>query len=73
MILYTATPPEMIFQSDAQEFQKRKTVQWENCSLLVEETEEQNYRVVQVLSSDPKHYIDQQIAPGQILPFLPKS
>ncbi|TDQ39703.1 YlzJ-like family protein [Aureibacillus halotolerans] len=70
MILYTSMPEELIFQPDEKVFQNRMTLQVGGCSLLVEKTTEAQFRVVQVLSSDPSHYLMEAYTPGQILSNL---
>ncbi|MFE8699136.1 YlzJ-like family protein [Cytobacillus sp. FJAT-54145] len=65
MILYTMMPQELIFQSEASEFGKQSTISYNGIPLLVEMVEDQSYRVVRILSSDPSHFLDQRCSPGE--------
>ncbi|WP_019152730.1 YlzJ-like family protein [Robertmurraya massiliosenegalensis] len=64
MILYTMMPQELIFPSDENEFARQIQVLRDGIPLIVEETEDNKYRVVRNLSSDPNHYLDQRYTPG---------
>ncbi|MCQ6274158.1 YlzJ-like family protein [Bacillus sp. V3B] len=67
MILYTTMPQELIFQTDESEFSKQTIIQYEGIPLLVEMDDNHDYRVIQVMSSDPSHYLDDRCYPGNIL------
>ncbi|MCM3600131.1 YlzJ-like family protein [Robertmurraya korlensis] len=70
MILYTLTPPEMIFTNDNQEVSQQKMYHLDGIPLLVESDAEGAYRVVRVMSSDPAHYLDERCTPGAKISFL---
>ena len=53
MILYTTMPQEIIFQTPESEYGKQTVIQYEGIPLLVEMNENHDYRVIQVMSSDP--------------------
>ncbi|MED1202015.1 YlzJ-like family protein [Heyndrickxia acidicola] len=63
MILYTTVPEEIIFQTDPSEFTKQRTIQYNGVPLLVEQ-EEQYYRIIRVLSSNPADYLSEGLMPG---------
>jgi hypothetical protein len=67
MILYTTMPQELVFQTQESEFGKQEIIQYEGIPLLVERDENQSYRVIQVMSTDPKHFLDNRCTPGLIL------
>ncbi|WP_078554580.1 YlzJ-like family protein [Bacillus alkalicellulosilyticus] len=70
MILYTMLPEEMIFpQEDS--FANQKYVQFEGGSLLVEQVNELEFKVVRLISSDPAHYLDNKYAPGSVIQLKP--
>ena len=71
MILYTTMPQELIFQTPVSEFGKQEIIQYEGIPLLVERDENQSYRVVQVMSTDPSHYLNNRCVPGMILTNKP--
>lgn len=64
MILYTTMPQESIFPPEADSFTRQQTVIYQGVSLIVEQSDSQNVQVVRILSSDPKHYLDERICPG---------
>lgn len=70
MILYTLTPPEMIYPIDNQEGTQQKMYHLDGIPLLVESDAEGAYRVVRVMSSDPAHYLDERCTPGAKISFL---
>ncbi len=67
MILYTTMPQELIFQTDEQEYSKQTIIDVEGIPLLVETDDNKDFRVIQVMSSDPSHYLDERYCPGTIL------
>ncbi|MBB6444215.1 YlzJ-like family protein [Bacillus benzoevorans] len=67
MILYTTMPQELVYQTPVSEFGKQEIIQYEGIPLLVERDENQSYRVIQVMSTDPTHFLDGRCTPGRIL------
>ncbi len=67
MILYTTMPQELVYQTQESEYAKQKVIDFEGIPLLVEMNENHDYRVLQVMSSDPSHYMDDRFCPGVIL------
>ncbi|MDF0725128.1 YlzJ-like family protein [Cytobacillus sp. S13-E01] len=65
MILYTMMPEELIFPTAETDFSKQKIVEMNGVSLLVNETSQNQYVILRVLSSDPQHFLDDQYSPGQ--------
>ena len=65
MILYTMMPEELIFPTAETDFNKQKIVEMNGVSLLVNETSQNQYVILRVLSSDPQHFLDDQYSPGQ--------
>ncbi len=69
MILYTMMPRELIFPPEAEAIQKQQMITYQGIPLLVESTDQQNFQVVRVLSSDPQHFMDERICPGAKISF----
>ena len=69
MILYTMMPSELIFPSEQAEESKQKFITYQGVSMLVEQTDSDHVQVVRILSSDPQHYLNQQICPGAKISF----
>lgn len=64
MILYTMMPYELIFPSEKDVMPKQTTIVYKGIPLLVEHTDPQTLQVVRILSSDPRHYLNEQVSPG---------
>lgn len=67
MILYTMTPPEQVFATDQEAYNKQMTVPCEAGSLMVEQQEDGEYRIIRLLSSDPNAFLNPAYEPGTIL------
>lgn len=64
MILYTMMPHELIFPCDENEFTKLLEVTYDGIPLMVEKMDDDYYRVVRIMSTDPGHYLDTRYMPG---------
>lgn len=69
MILYTMMPPELIFPYKADSTSTQQMVSYQGIPLLVESIDGQNVQVIRILSTDPQHYMDNQICPGAKISF----
>ncbi|ULT58607.1 YlzJ-like family protein [Neobacillus drentensis] len=69
MILYTMMPSELIFPAEQVEQSKQKLITYQGVSMLVEQTDSEYVEVVRILSSDPQHYLNQQLCPGAKISF----
>ncbi|WP_251549170.1 YlzJ-like family protein [Neobacillus muris] len=69
MILYTMMPHELVFPYEADEFEKQQVVTYNGIPLVVETSGTQFAQVVRILSSDPQHFLDEQICPGAKISF----
>lgn len=67
MILYTVMPQELIYPTDEAQFSNIHYVEMNGISMIVEKSEDQKYRVVRLLSTDPQHYLNEQYLPGSII------
>ncbi|MEI5906240.1 YlzJ-like family protein [Bacillus spongiae] len=66
MILHTTVPYELIFPTAINLYDEQKMVTFNGIPVIVQQ-DQQGYRVVRVLSSDPQHYMNDSITPGQYL------
>ncbi|WP_370294523.1 YlzJ-like family protein [Rossellomorea marisflavi] len=66
MILYTIIPQEAVFATDPDVYVSQMMIDYEGVPLMVQK-EEENYRVLRVMSSDPSHFLDSRFSPGMIL------
>ena len=62
-------PQELVFPVADTEFSKQLEVTYDGVPLMVERTDDDHYRVVRVLSSDPLHFLNQQYIPGTKIPI----
>ncbi|PLR77693.1 ribonuclease [Bacillus sp. V3-13] len=69
MILYTMIPEEMIFPPERDVHSKQKLINFDGIPLMVELVDDQSYRVIRVLSSDPQHFLDARCSPGAKISF----
>lgn len=69
MILYTMMPHELVFPPASQEFSQQKMITYKGIPILVVETEDRQYQVVRVMSSDPQHFLDSDCSPGAKISF----
>ncbi|EKN65665.1 hypothetical protein BABA_19231 [Neobacillus bataviensis LMG 21833] len=69
MILYTMMPNELVFPYEAEAASKQQTITYQGIPLLVECVDQQNVQVLRILSSDPQHYMNDQIYPGSKISF----
>jgi YlzJ-like protein len=67
MILYTMVPQEQVYPADVEEFGGQMMVEHHGVPLLVQKVEDK-YRIIRVMSSDPAHYMNSTICPGEFLP-----
>ncbi|MFD1735875.1 YlzJ-like family protein [Bacillus salitolerans] len=67
MILYTVMPQEVMFPMNESDFQNQQLISMNGVSLLVERTDNQDYRVIRCLSTDPQHFLCEQYAPGNLI------
>lgn len=69
-MLYTLIPEELIFSNQLE--QKREMIEITGGLLEVEATENREYRIVRLISSDPNLYLEEKYAPGTLIQLLPK-
>ncbi|PLR84269.1 ribonuclease [Bacillus canaveralius] len=69
MILYTMMPEELIFPAEGDVYSKQKLINLDGIPLMVELDDDQSYRVIRVLSSDPQHFMDSRCTPGAKISF----
>jgi len=69
-VLYTLIPEELIFSNQLE--QKREMIEITGGLLEVEATENREYRIVRLISSDPNLYLEEKYAPGTLIQLLPK-
>ena len=69
MILYTMMPSELIFPPEEVEQSKQQLISYQGISMLVEQTDSEHVQIVRILSSDPQHYLNQELCPGSKISF----
>ncbi|WP_163971275.1 YlzJ-like family protein [Oceanobacillus halotolerans] len=67
MILYTPLTQEEVFPND-QESTNRHHITFQGRECYVEETKDGTYQLIQLLSTDPQDFLDENFAPGTVIP-----
>lgn len=66
MILYTPLSTSDIFPEEDEDFSSHKFVSFQGKKLYVKETDKGTYQLVQLLSTDPQDYLNDNYTPGNI-------
>ncbi|SHF52883.1 YlzJ-like family protein [Ornithinibacillus halophilus] len=67
MILYTPLSENDVFPTNETDYTNRQCVSYNGKSCYVEQTENGEYRILQLLSTDPKDFLDMSYTPGNII------
>ncbi|PAV30056.1 hypothetical protein CIL05_09265 [Virgibacillus profundi] len=67
MILYTPLSEADIYPNSPEDFSNRHCVSYGGKSLYVEQTADGSYQLLQLLSTDPQDFMDENYTPGTIL------
>jgi hypothetical protein len=67
MILYTMMPHEQVFPYSEEEAINQVLISYNGIPLMAEWTENNEYRIVRVMSTDPNHYMDPICRPGSTI------
>jgi hypothetical protein len=67
MILYTIMPQEWMFPVEDSAYQNQQLVTYNGVSMIVEKNENNEVKIVRLLSSDPQHYLSDQYLPGSLI------
>jgi YlzJ-like protein len=65
MILYTSMPEELIFPVQNADFESVSTIEMNGLQMVVRQTEQNQYEIVRLLSTDPQDFLNEQYSPGQ--------
>lgn len=72
MILYTISPYEHIFPEQLETLENYKTITYNGIPVVVECQNQTSLRIDRIMSTDPAHYLDQNIQPGTIISLVPE-
>ncbi|ALC81107.1 MULTISPECIES: YlzJ-like family protein [Bacillus] len=64
MILYTTTPLEIVFANNEKDAANRQLTEVNGIPVLVEIAGDEA-EIIQVMSTDPMHFLQQEVNPGQ--------
>ncbi|WNF35394.1 YlzJ-like family protein [Bacillaceae bacterium IKA-2] len=67
MTLYTTVPQELIFPYDESQFAKQMNIDIKEGQLVIEAMENQQFRVVRLISSDPMAFLNENYTPGKMI------
>lgn len=65
MIYYTMMPEELMFPPVGSDYEKQSIIELNGVQLLVQQTDNSQFEIIRLMSSDPQHYLDSQLCPGQ--------
>ncbi|MFS0823553.1 YlzJ-like family protein [Bacillus sp. 1P02SD] len=65
MILYTMMPQELIYPNTEMEDNQLKYVDLNGVPLAVSQSQNGEYTIERVMSTNPQHYLDGRYSPGQ--------
>ena len=69
MILYTTMPQEIVFPTDETAYGKQIVIDYNGCSMLVQQSERNSYQIVRNMSTNPYHYLQEEYSPGQSINY----
>ncbi|NKE06441.1 YlzJ-like family protein [Mesobacillus selenatarsenatis] len=67
MILYTMMPHEQVFPPNEEAAVNQVMISYNGIPIMAEYTENHEYRVVRVMSTDPNHYMETSCLPGSTI------
>lgn len=67
MILYTMVPHEQVFPPSGEGAVNQMMVSYNGIPIMAEYTENHEYRIVRVMSTDPSHYMVPECLPGSTI------
>lgn len=59
-------PEELIFPTDETQYANQQVIEMNGVSMMVEKNEDQ-FRIVRLLSTDPQHYLSEDYCPGTMI------
>lgn len=69
MILYTMMPHEQIFPPSEEASTREVMLSYNGIPIMAEWTENQEYQVIRVMSTDPNHFLEPSCMPGAKISF----
>jgi hypothetical protein len=72
MIFHTILPNEVVFEDENEQVPNQQMIAINGGQLLVEQESDSECRIVQLISSDPNHFLDPRYQPGVKLPLKPQ-
>ena len=67
MILYTIVPHELIFEVEQEFSNNQENFYYKGIMVTVERMALNRYKIVNILSTDPKDYLIDEIQPGKMI------
>jgi len=67
MIFQTILPQEIVWADRDSSTDRRFFARYRGIPVLLEPAENGNYRICQLLSTDPDHFLDPSLAPGTLI------
>ena len=70
MILWTVMPLDLVLLTEEHK-PTYEEITYDDINLQVERTAEHEYRIVRLISTEPSHYLRQDLQPGSLLSYKP--
>jgi hypothetical protein len=67
MILYTSMPQEMIYPPSNEAFTNQSIISYRGVPVVVDKSEEGQYKIIRLLSTDPNDYLNGDYSPGTMI------
>lgn len=72
MIHYTVLPNEMVFEDEDEPKSNERVVDIDGVQLIVQPQSDMEYKIVQLISSDPMQFMNPRYQPGNTVPIKPQ-
>lgn len=65
MIYYTMMPEDLMYPTLEEDYRKQSVIEMNGVQLLVQQSENAQYEIIRILSSNPQDYLKSELCPGQ--------
>lgn len=69
MILYTPLSELDIFPTSEEDYTKLRSISFEGKNMYVENMTDGNYKIIQLLSTDPNDFLNKNYTPGTLISY----
>lgn len=69
MILYTPLSELDVFPTSEEDYTKLRSISYEGKNMYVENMSDGNYKIIQLLSTDPSDFLNENYSPGTLISY----